>query len=373
MIKIDVVNEITPEQFAAALVLSSQLHWLRVAEDNVIELYLDHHMMAMFRMCPARFELEMVQGYKVKVPEGVGTGFWPLEFGILIHRILEYYYQNFRNPNFKFDDVQSYGVGLWYEMNMEYFKGDKGYTFLGGEMGLRALLLMYFMRFSPDNERLRIVGTEMYFGKGKEVPLQAEPTRFFPFRLYLAGKMDLIIDDSMYIAPLDHKSSGDFRGKDPQQRFIIQEGMTGYVYANRFITRDLFRILDIDPTSRRLDMILMNHMQVKSCPMQDRFKRIPMFKTDQHLEDWRGRQLATARDILNATLGTILTPKQSNFWMDAGHCTDWYHGECLYFPLHRNDSLVQIGLLQKEYVKKPIWNPETRDPRMSVLNSLEHI
>lgn len=363
-------NFLTLEQFAAAVALSKKLHWLVIADDGVVEIYLDHHALAMFRMCPARFKLEMIDGYKVKTPEGVGTGFWALEFGILIHRVLEWYYQNFRDVNFNMQQVVNYAENLWEEMNMEYFVDDKGYKNLGGLVGLKALVMMYWTRFAPENERLRIVGTELYFGKAKEVPLFEEPMFGLPFRLYYSGKIDLLVDDGSYIAPLDHKSTGDYRGKDPQQRFIIQEGMTGYVYANKYMVRN---VLGLEPGSRKLNMIYMNHIQLKSAAIQDRFKRVPLFKTDGQLEQWRKRQIATARDLFNATLGTVITP-QLPFWYNANVCTNWFHSECLYYKVHRNDEpLTQLTVLQNEYAQKPIWNPETRDERESVLNSLEHL
>jgi hypothetical protein len=362
-------NFLSFEQFAAAVTLSKRVHWLRIAEDGVVEIYLDHHALAMFRMCPARFKLEMIDGYKVKTPEGVGTGFWALEFGILIHRVLEWYYVNFRKATFTMQAVVTYAEILWHEMNMEYFVDDKGYKNLGGLVGLKTLIMMYFTRFGPENERMRVVGTELYFGKGKEVPLQEQPSFGLPFRLYYAGKIDLLIDDGSYIAPLDHKSTSDFRGKDPQQRFIIQEGMTGYIYANKFMVR---HVMGLDPSSRLLNMIYMNHIQLKSAAIQERFKRVPLYKTDAELEAWRRRQIATARDLFNSAIGLITTP-QLPFWYNANVCTNWFHSECLYYKVHRVDPLTQISILKNEYEVKPVWNPETRDERESVLNSLEHL
>jgi hypothetical protein len=116
----------------------------------------------------------------------------------------------------------------------------------------------------------------------------------------------------------------------------------------------------------------MNHIQLKSSIIAERFKRVPLYKTDAELEAWRLRQIATARDILNATLGTLATPPLP-FWYNANVCTNWFHAECLYYKVHRVDPLTQITVLKNEYVQKPIWNPETRDKHESVLNSLEHL
>lgn len=342
-----------PEIFMRACILEKQLHWFSInPKDQVIEMVLDHHMLSTFRMCPSRFKLEMVDGW---APKG---SFWFLEFGALLHKCLEYYYQYFRTPEFTIERWFAYATNFWAKGNFDKYSEIPGYKNMGGRIGFLTMLQEYYLRFSAENERLRIIGTELYFGKGKEVPLLAEPlNNRIPFRLYLSGKIDILCDTSSHIAPMDHKSHGDFRGQNPNKSYEIQEGMTGYIYA----TTELVKKFDIEPGSRQTNMILMNHIQVKpgKTSFQDRFSRIPMRRTDADLEEYRLRQVATARNIFNMLIDSLDgIPAQYN----AGVCSNWWHNECQFHKVHRQhagDS--QLFVLQNEYIKKPIWDPENRD------------
>jgi hypothetical protein len=347
MIKID------PNIFMRVVILEKQLHWLTInPEDQVIEMVLDHHMLSTFRMCPARFKLEMVDGWSPK------TSFWFLEFGALLHKCLEYYYTHFRRDDFTVPQWFDFASNLWARGSFDKYQEIPGYKNLGGRMGFLAMLQEYFLRFHADNERIRVIGTELYFGKSKEVPLLAEPlSSRIPFRLYLSGKIDILVDTYTHIAPMDHKSHGDFRGQNPNKSYEIQEGMTGYIYA----TRNLVNQFTLESGTRQTNMILMNHIQVKpgKTSFQDRFTRVPMRRTDWDLEQYRLRQVATARDIFNMLIdGFDKIPPQYN----AGVCSNWWHNECQFNKVHRqNGEQAQEFVLLNEYVKKPIWDPENRD------------
>ncbi|HEY1645093.1 MAG TPA: PD-(D/E)XK nuclease family protein [Candidatus Saccharimonadales bacterium] len=346
-----------PEIFMRACILEKQLHWFSInPEDQVIEMVLDHHMLSTFRMCPSRFKLEMVDGW---APKG---SFWFLEFGALLHKCLEYYYQYFRTPEFTIERWFAYATNFWAKGNFDKYSEIPGYKNMGGRIGFLTMLQEYYLRFSAENERLRIIGTELYFGKGKEVPLLAEPlNNRIPFRLYLSGKIDILCDTSSHIAPMDHKSHGDFRGQNPNKSYEIQEGMTGYIYATRELVKHFIDLEVFEPGSRQTNMILMNHIQVKpgKTSFQDRFSRIPMRRTDADLEEYRWRQVATARDIFNMLIDSMEgIPAQYN----AGVCSNWWHNECQFHKVHRQHSGdSQLFVLQNEYIKKPIWDPENRD------------
>ena len=147
----------------------------------------------------------------------------------------------------------NYGASLWNAGKFELWKDIPQYKELGGLEGLRWLIMFYFTRYSAENERLRIIGTELYFGKGKEVPLQLEPTEHAPFRLFLSGKIDLMVDNGTDIGPMDHKTHRDFQGKDANAMYMIQDGMTGYVYSSKYMVRN---IMGLDIEARRTNSIL---------------------------------------------------------------------------------------------------------------------
>lgn len=356
-------NYLTFEQFAILLSLSERLHWLKInPEDQVLEIFLDHHALAMYRACPAHFYLTMVEGRKHK------GGQWSLEFGSLFHSVLEHYYKNFRKSDYKVLDTMKLGVDLWYAGQFDNYKEIPNYKILGGLEGFKVLMSLYFSRYQSENERLRIIATETYFGKAKEVPLQIEPTIYAPFRLYYSGKIDLLVDDGVNIGPMDHKTHGDFRGKDPNEFYTIQDGMTGYVYASKYMVRD---VLKLDVMSRRTNSILMNHVQIKQAKeLVNQFSRIRMHKTDAQLEQWQTRQIATTRDIVNMLLG-IYQPIRLEPWWDTSHCNNWFHRECIYKGVHRNSPENQLVILDTDFEVKPIWNPESRDEGYK--NSLDHI
>ena len=49
-------NFLTNEQFAILYVIAPKLHWLRInPEDGVLEIFLDHHALSMFRACQCLF------------------------------------------------------------------------------------------------------------------------------------------------------------------------------------------------------------------------------------------------------------------------------------------------------------------------------
>lgn len=357
---INPTNFLNTAQLTMANVLASKLHWIKLnPDDNVIEIYLDHHALSMYRVCPARFNEEMVNGYKQK-GVGPGSGAWSLEFGILFHDVMEYFYTNFRSPDFNLKSAIDFATERWNKGNFNAWVFSTGYKNVNGLEGFRWLVGYYFQRFASENERLRIVGAELYFGKGKEVPLQTEPTFWAPFRLYYAGKMDLICDDGEYLSPMDHKTSADFRGKNPNDGYLLQDGMTGYVFA----LRHMLEKFDLELGSRKTNTILMNYIQVKQAKdLREQFSRIRMHKTDFQLEEFRLRQISTARDILNMLFGNFagLPP-----FYNTAACTNYWHRDCSFLTVHKQPSKqAQLVVLNTDFARKDIWDPENRDNKVT--------
>jgi hypothetical protein len=352
-------NFLNDAQLTMANVIANQCHWLKVnPDDNVIEIYLDHHALSMYRVCPARFNEEMVHGYKQKGIGPAGSGAWSLEFGILFHDVMEYFYTNFRRSDFSVAQALEFAESRWVAGNFEEWKESKGYKNVNGLIGFKWLVNFYFTRFASENERLRIIGTELYFGKGKEVPLQLEPTFWAPFRLYYAGKMDLICDDGEYLSPMDHKTSADFRGKNPNDGYLLQDGMTGYVYS----FRELVKKFDLEQGSRKLNSILMNYIQVKmATTLLQQFSRIRMYKSDYQLEQFRLRQISTARDILNMLFGNFVGLEP---YYNTAACTNYWHRDCSFKSAHQQPARdSQLVIINTDFARKPIWDPENRDTK----------
>lgn len=344
---------------------AAELHWLKIAEDGVPELYLDNHMMQTFRMCEARFVEDFMNGW------GGKGRIWFLDLGTLVHKMIEVYYLNRTHSLFNTQYwAINLGAQLWRAMDMDYYATHpvwkKEYEKLNGCHGLCMLLFQYANHFQLENERLRVIGTELYFGKGKEVPLLNSKENYWPniapFRLYLSGKIDLLIDDGTSIGPMDHKTSKDFRGKNPLESYEIQEGMTGYVYAAQQIIK-----LFPDLARRPCNKIWMNFLQIKEEKIiHDRFKRLPLYKTDEQLEAYRLRMIRTASKIFQL-LTTDSVPDYN-----TGACTNWMHQVCPYQRVHRQGAKEsELLILNANFVKAPIWNPETVDQEEnSVVNDV---
>jgi hypothetical protein len=341
---------------------ASKFHWFIIGEDGVVEMYLDHHSLATFRSCEASFELLMMANVKSSRRS------WNLEFGIIFHEMVELFYEGKKAGTFKFDDWLQKACALWDERDMhEQFSEHKMYKVLGGLSGFIAMMGQYANHFAAEVDRLRVIGIEITFGKKKEVPLgefytwdvtpSVQPhyslefdVQNIPVRCYLTGRIDFLMDNGSAIGPLDHKTTAFFKG-DPTSSYDPQEGMTGYVFATRAIMQKQFPEL---LQNRKVDRIWMNFAQVT--PQEDalkRFKRVPVFKTDWQLEQYRLRQLRTFHKIYD-----MLILGEQPDWNTAV-CNNMFHSECQFRNLHRqNSASSMLQILKSDFVIAPAWNPE---------------
>lgn len=364
-------SSLLTEHYYILKAASERLHWIKIGEDGIPELYLDNHMMQTFRACESRGYEEFFVGRKSK-----NAHYWFLDFGIALHKLIEYYYKYRKDANF---DVMiwasSMAYKVWQDLDIDnlYSKGKpwehKNHAVLGGFMGFSALLMQYAQFFHIDNERFRVIGTELYFGKEKEVYLG---TLNFPcpFRLYLSGKIDLLVDDGHNIGPFDHKSSSNFGGKNPIMSYEVHEGMTGYVYA----VKELLKVTPYltesneygDTYNMRLtNKIWMNFIQVQPIgqdkkgndkDVRERFKRIPLFVTDYQLEAYARRQLTTASRMLSLVLYN-LEPDRNTMM-----CTNYMRHNCTYQHVHKQNAPEDlVKILNTDFEIGPIWDPENRD------------
>ena len=358
---------LTTYELDTLLKWTEKLHWLKIGDDGIPELYLDNHMMQTFRMCESRGYLDFVEGYKAK-----GAHLWFLDFGIAVHKMIEYYYVHRKDQNF---DVLEWAGKLsrevWMKLDIDtyYAKGKpwhhKNYETLGGWLGFSALLLQYAQHFHIDNERFRVIGAELYFGKGREVLLHDSGTKGaevagLRFRLYLSGKIDLLVDDGHNIGPMDHKTTSAFMGKNPIVTYEVHEGMTGYVYAAKALLRHSYDIYSKELTGhpdRLTNKIFMNFIQVKpEANPNERFKRTPLFVTDYQLEQYRKRQISTAARILQLLIYPNLVPTRNTM-----ACTNYMRHICTYHGVHRQNSPdSELVTINSQFDLGPIWDPEDR-------------
>lgn len=333
--------------------LVSKYHWLQIGEDGVLEMFLDHHSLQAFRQCEAYFELLIMANVKPQHRS------WNLTFGILYHEMLEIFYKKNRDGNFDINKWLTHAAEQWQVMNMAEFEKHKVYISLGGIHGFLAMLGQYVTHFAAEVDRLRPIAIEVAFGKKKEVPLgEFEVTRkgyseleYHSVRAYLTGRLDFLMDSGSAIGPLDHKTTANFMGKNPANSFDPQEGMTGYIFATQQILKNHFPELAV---TRKCDRIWMSFAQITPTKeAHERFKRVPIFKTEYQLEQYRLRQISTFSKIYDmVVLGR--TPD----WNTA-ICNNFFHSECQYRNLHRQNTQTGfLNVLNSDFVIGEQWNPE---------------
>ncbi len=337
---------------------SNTLPWIRWDEQKQkLIVVIDNHMLSTYRNCPQHFFYANVQGYQKKsgVREGEKERAWYLDFGIILHKMLEIYYQEFRNPSF---DVSKWAidraVAEWQEMKMDEHSTHKEYNVIGGQFGFTGLLMQYAIVMTPLNEKLRVLGTEVSFGRNGEVPLFIGED----LEIYLAGRIDLIVDDGYFICPMDHKTMGAFRG-DPGLQFETEEGPTGYIYA---LSKIIPQIVPEEQILKRdCSKILMNLIQKKPTSVpQERFKRVPVRKTSQQLLDYEDRMIGTVGHLISDMerwLHNCSTVRNTTA------CANWHMSTCAFRDVCRQGSRdAEIATLNNGFVKLPIWDTEAVQP-----------
>lgn len=336
-----------------ALAKSYDLPWLRM-EGETISLIVDNHLLSTHRSCADAFMIQHVEGMHPKPGYGVpNLRRWYLDFGIVFHKMMQIYYTDFRKP--KFDVIAWASNQSWIEwdkLNLDgIYSRHPEYIDIGGFKGFVGILLQYAKRWSAENEKLRIIGTEVSFGRDKDVSLY----KALDLQIFLAGRMDVIVDDGFYIMPMDHKTTKSFYG-DPSDRYIIDEGPTGYIFALKkvlpfFVSKD--EILKRD--CNRIQMNLIQKKVDTKDPM-NRFRRVPIWKTEEQMRLYQQRMIASCYDLL---VDLARYQRVEAVSRDTSHCTDWYHGKCAYFDVHRQSNTDgEQATLSNGFVKLPIWNTE---------------
>jgi hypothetical protein len=336
----------------------TSLPWIRYDEQKQkLIVVVDNHLLSTYRNCPQHFFYANVEGYQKKsgIKEGERERAWFLDFGIILHKMLEIYYLRFKEPSFDVTEwATERAVAEWQEMNMDVHSEHKEYKTVGGVLGFSRLLMQYAMVMTPLNEKLRVLGTEVSFGRNYEVPLFVSED----IEIYLAGRMDLIVDDGYFICPMDHKTMGSFRG-DPGLQFETEEGPTGYIYA---LSKILPQFVPEDQLLKRdCSKILMNLVQKKPTDTpQERFKRVQIRKSTQQLLDYQSRMIHTVEHLV-ADFKT---------WINGGcvprnttACTNWHMQVCAYRDVCRQASRdAELSTLSNGFLKLPVWNTEEVKP-----------
>lgn len=354
----------TPSTELIRWIEDRQLPWLMYdPSTGRVYFVIDNYLLSQYRGCPSYFFELAVEGYHQKsLTTGAPERSWPLDFGILFHKMMEVYYRSFRELDFSLEDFAiKTAWKYWNEMNMNIHLTHRESQQMGAAPGFGAMLIQYALQFKSENERLRIIAHEVSFGKAKEVPIYVGKSGIdhsdLGFDIYLSGRIDILGDDGFRILPLDHKTMGSFRG-DPLARFLVDDGPVGYIYAMKKVLPTI--VPEELILKRDCNQILMNLIS-KAIPKEgSRFKRFALQKSDAALEAYRHRVITTCSKIMLDLENYIrgIMPDR-----DSKSCNNWFFHQCPYFDVHRQqDRAGELATLSNGYIKLPIWDTQAIQP-----------
>lgn len=337
-------------------------HIIKIADDGVPELYADNHILSHLRLCEAFFVESFLNNLHQK-----GERSWSLEFGIWFHKVMEKFYTSEQDQNLDnsimCSDLVTYAAEVWLQNDMNYFNSKPEYykvcAKIGGLTGATQLVVDYWRMYGEGRDALKVIGTELSFGRGKEVPIVDEDVRcaieinynrdVLPFRAYYCGRMDAIGDDNSSIFPVDHKTTSTINPLTTGRDFKPHDGMQGYVYALNQISKSYFSTLQ-----RTCNKAMVNHVQVNySADYTKRFKRTTLHYSPLELEAWRVRQIRSFRKLWE-----IAVEEQAPDW-NTSTCHDIYNYPCPFRLLHEQDPINRDAYLKAHYVQVEPWGHDT--------------
>lgn len=360
---------------------SQKYHWVHYDEQTkTIDLFLDHHVLSILRTCESLFVMEHLLNIHPKY--GTGRKPWFLDFGSYMHYMFEIYYNSLKGNEGRnligIDSFLATAKGLWAEMNMDEYgvmggADQEKYEDVGGLNGVLSLLVQYYTFYL--DLRVRVVDTEISFGKKKEVLIGKfqliEPytsigtcrdkTGYelcnYQVNCYLTGRIDLLIDNGNKIGPVDHKHTHKFRG-DEWKKFNPQDAITGYILAVNEIMKANY------PTyfeqGRRCLSAWVYHISActpsksrKTGEVGPRFKTTPIDKAPSQLEDYKARQLSTFKRVCD-----LLFNDKVPEW-NTSACHFMFMRDCPMLPIHEAPSEEWTNIINSHYEVREPWNPNS--------------
>jgi hypothetical protein len=345
-----------------------------VRKHLILEMYCDHHMLSTLRTCEAKFYEEQLAHVGTKT-----SRYFSLEFGIWLHEALDKYYtgwKKFGQPPV-LDEWVDWALKLWNEMRMDDFapapatltkemRGDtkKYYDFCKWDTkgAITRLLIQYYAFYM--NQRMRVVDTEISFGRAGEVPLGGindfcdEP----PIRCFLTGRIDLLVDNGTKIGPVDHKSTARFDGYESND-FDPHEGITGYIFAVNSILKNHAEPEGIGATTPIRVPQVCNSGWIHHISLADsepRFKPTLITKTNQQLEEYRMRQLRACKRVYELASSSAKLENYGAVEFATDKCNNIYNSPCPFRELHRQPFIQREGTIAQFYEIKPAWNPAAK-------------
>lgn len=375
--------------------------FISIGDDGILEFYCDHTLLSSLRVCEAYF----VETHLKNLRHAERN--WNFDFGSWLHASLEVFYHyeykkmqrvlgkenncqvcNIDWEHHPTNECQTFvpwdsitkgqfiGVGLklWEKFKMDYFKDrHKNYKLLDGALGAAKLLSDYWGVYGHGNERLRVVGIEIPFGRAKEFPIRKydlnyEGSRLIrtwhsgPYRAFLTGRFDQLIEDGIGIAPFDHKSTAFFDGSE-STKFMPHDGMQGYAAVAASMVEKF------DP-AKATPRVIMNHICItdtsnvkntekakefgpnyRDYDPNKRFTRTVITYTPSQIAEYIRRNEATFDALYQILI--LERPAQWN----TNSCNNMYHKVCPFKGIHDKTPELREQIMNNQLVKVESWNP----------------
>ena len=329
----------------------------RLGDDGILELYCDNHILASFRSCEAYFQEHFLNNLSFRSIEGSEN----LQIGIWFHKVMEPIYKELKNNNhIPMLDVIAIAKKTWLELNIDRFKDTRAYEELGGMENALLFIAEYYKVFDPSKEYFKVIASELTFGYDKEVPILTSEQDFndddpflnlykdTPFRAYLVGRPDVIVESSLGIGPLDFKTTSRIEGV--RDFYKPYDAITGYVYA---VDKILGHIGVENKKSRYACLVACSKKQVGK-KIEDRFRRIHYSYSDGELNAYLLRTRQSFVNVYRVMRGLSIAQ-----W-DTSKCNAWYFRKCPFHKLHCEANENRQAIIDTFYVKNKPWNPQTR-------------
>jgi len=372
----------TQQEYDRIKQLANTYPWFKIAEDGVLEMFCDHHMLSTLRTCEAKFELEILRHWEPR------KGNWSLSFGSFFHKCMEWFDEAeekgfglgnveavWNNPPFFSNDFlarnkQTVPEGKWLtishvswilqakqyweEHKLDQFVDENGFKELKGWPGAQVLLLSYWNQYGSGKERLRTVGTELCFGRDKEAPILTDPYlyKWAPFRAYLTGRIDRVVDNGSHIGPLDRKTHRYFKQEDTSGvKYKPHDAFLGYSYAVERVLGDRFKA-----QGKSCDAVIADLISLKEpgrdSKVKTRFMRSYRNWSAEEKAEFVLRQISTFSRIYN--LMVLGKPPE---WTTTS-CHNQYYKACPYRPYHEIAPAGRDAIFGTLYqIRKSPWSP----------------
>jgi hypothetical protein len=372
--------------------------FVKIAEDGVLEFYCDHSILSSLRTCEQYFVETHVRNVR-----GVARN-WNFDFGTWLHTTLELFYhyefKKFRrligadndcqacgrewishNPTpecehfLPWDSIPkgkfiAYGSKLWDDMKMDYFQDKtKMFKTLDGQIGALKLLSDYWNVYGQGHERLRVIGIEVPFGRNKEFPIRDDASDWLsskfagPYRAYLTGRFDQLVEDGIGIAAFDHKSTAFFDGSEAS-KFSPHDGMQGYagvaghmamqIAPEKATPRVIINHICLTDTTNKKPQdkhLLVADPLLRVYEPNTRFTRTTHTYTPSQIAEFKLRQAATFDALYQLII--LERPAQWN----TGNCNDMYHKECPFKGVHGLTPELREQVFNNQFTIVESWNP----------------